>query len=99
MAIDTLTSDQDVQRAAAAKRLKSAERSMIVSAVITVLLLAVTIAAFMNGRYSGTDNHGQTTVFGAFAAIILLRFAYRGWRLYSTWRNLKEAQEAHRSLQ
>jgi hypothetical protein len=99
MAIDPLMSGQDTQRAAAAKRLKSAERSMIVSAVITVLLLAVTVAAFLNGRYSSSDNRGQTSLFGVLGAIILLRFAYRGWRLYTTWKNLKDAQEAHRSLQ
>jgi protein-S-isoprenylcysteine O-methyltransferase Ste14 len=98
MAIDPVTSGEDVQREAAAKRLKSAERSMIVSAVVTVLLLGVTIAAFLNGRNSGSDNRSQTSLFGILGAVILLRFAYRGWRLYSTWRNLKDAQEAHRNL-
>lgn len=71
----------------------------MVSAVITVLLLGITIAAFLSGRYSDSAKRGQTSVFGVFAAVILLRFAYRGWRLYSTWRNLKDAQEHHRSLQ
>jgi protein-S-isoprenylcysteine O-methyltransferase Ste14 len=94
-----LNQDTEVQRAAAAKRLKTAQRSMIVSGLVTVLLLVVTISAFVNGRYSDAANRGQTSVFGAVSAVLLLRFAYRGWRLYSTWSNLKEAQEHHRSLQ
>jgi cation transport ATPase len=90
--------DVEAQRAASAKRLKSAQRSMIVSGVITVLLLAVTVSAFLNGRYSTGANRGQTSAFGILAAVILLRIAYRGYRLYSTWKNLKDAQDHHRSL-
>jgi cation transport ATPase len=102
MAFDSaqnFTSDQDTQRAAAAKRLKSAQRSMITSVIFTVILLAVLITSFVNGRYSDPATRGQTSIFGAFAAVILLRVGYRGWRLYTTWSALKEAQEHHRSLQ
>ena len=92
-----MTQDADAPRAASAKRLKSAQRSMVMSAVVTVILLAVTITAFLNGHYS-TGQNGQTTAVGVFAAIILLRFGYRGYRLYTTWKNLKDAQDHHRSL-
>ena len=91
------TQDADVQRAASARRLKSAQRSMVMSAVVTLILLAVTVTAFLNGHFSAQQN-GQTTALMVFALIILLRFGYRGYRLYTTWRNLKDAQEAHRNL-
>ncbi len=93
------TSDKDTQRIAAEKRLKSAQRAMITSVIFTILLLAVVIVSFLNGRYSDPANHGQNSFFGAVAAVILLRVGYRGWRLYTTWSALKEAQEHHRSLQ
>jgi hypothetical protein len=52
--------------------------------------------ALYSGRYS--QQNGTTNALLDFAVIILARVAYRGYRLYNTWRNLKAAQQAHRSL-
>ena len=88
----------DIQaRLASAKRLKSAWTSFIMSGLLTLVFVA--LAAFYFIRIAtSTTNHAQTTGIAVIGGLYLLRLGYRSYRMYNTWRSLREAQQAHRSL-
>ena len=84
-------------RAEAAKRLKSAWTSMIMSIGFSVLLL-IYVVWRINRSFSDPALRGNNTTLLLVCVVILARLAYNGYRLYNKWKALKAAQEHHRSF-
>lgn len=94
---ETFQPDNAIERAAAAKRLKSAWTSMIISIGFSLLLLAY-LAWRISYTYSNPALRGNSTALLIICAVVLARLAWNGYRLFNKWKALKAAQEHHRSF-
>ena len=93
----TFQPDDAAARAEAAKRLKSAWTSMILSIGVSVLLLLYVVWRILISIHNPAVRGNNTTLL-IIGAVILARVGFNGYRLYNKWTALKAAQEHHRSF-
>ena len=93
----SLQPDNAADRAEAAKRLKSAWKSMLISAGISVLLLIYLVVRIIATLHNPALRGSSTTLL-VIGAVILARLAFNGYRLFNKWKALKAAQDHHRSF-